>query len=486
MMCKALSSAILLAVLLIASACARYPLNEPSNSFDAQHGYRFDSLDMGPLNSDELFVCLMFSGGGTRAAALSYGIMEELRRTVIEVDGMQKSLLDEVDCISSVSGGSFTAAYYGLYRDQLFADFRERFLERNIQGALVRRLFNPANWVRLASPYFGRIDLAAELYDRDIFAGATFEHLQSGERPFVILNATDLGAERRFDFTQDYFDALGSRLETYPVARAVAASSAFPYLLTPISLKNYPVAVGYTPPWWYQGALEPKDWTTQRYNAAKNLSIYLDDDHRYIHLMDGGLADNIGARAVLHAFDRGFIRTRINQEEIRQLVLIVVNARTQEQDRYGHSKRPPGFFAVTKKTATVAMDNYSYDSVSGLREALYARVQTQRDEQACFDLLSEQCPEAPKPFPLAGGIDPYVIEINFEAIRQLPGENAGDYLSLPTSFKLSREQVAKLIEIGPRLLQAAPQYQCLLKVLDAQAQGLPRPAECPVGAGIFP
>jgi NTE family protein len=42
----------------------------------SQSGYRFDTLDSGPRNSDSLFVCFMFSGGGTRAAALSYGIME--------------------------------------------------------------------------------------------------------------------------------------------------------------------------------------------------------------------------------------------------------------------------------------------------------------------------------------------------------------------------------------------------------------------------
>ena len=105
-------------------------------------GYRFDTLDPGERNSDSLFVCLMFSGGGTRAAALSYGVMEALRDKVIQVDGREKRLLDEVDCISSVSGGSFTAAYYGLYRERLFEDFRVRFLERDVQGALAGASFS--------------------------------------------------------------------------------------------------------------------------------------------------------------------------------------------------------------------------------------------------------------------------------------------------------------------------------------------------------
>jgi NTE family protein len=266
----------------------------------------------------------------------------------------------------------------------------------------------------------------------------------------------------------------------------VAASSAFPYLLTPISLKNYPLAEGYTAPWWYENALTPENWTTDRYNAAKNLHVYLDKQNRYIHLMDGGLSDNIGARAILDAFDRGFIRTRINQGALQQLVLIVVNARTQSEDQLSAREKPPGFFTVAEKTATVAMDNYSYDSVTDLREALYARVQTQKNDRACVALLSKYCPQAPKPIPLAADIDPYVIEINLEATRQIPGEDPRYYLNLPTSFKLTKEQVAKLVAIGPKLLQAAPQYQCLLDALAAEAEGRPRSAACPVGAGIFP
>jgi NTE family protein len=478
--------AILISAFILFLGCAHYNVNHQSRNFDSQSGYRFDTLDSGPRNSDSLFVCLMFSGGGTRAAALSYGIMEALRDTVVRVDGREKRLLDEVDCISSVSGGSFTAAYYGLFRERLFEDFRVRFLERNIQGALTGRLFNPVNWIRLASPYFSRIDMAAELYDSDIFDAATFERLQNNPRPFVILNATNIGADRRFNFIQEYFDAIGSRLDLYQISRAVAASSAFPYLLNPISLQNYPVAEGYTAPWWYKNALTPKNWMTDRYNAAKNLSVYLDKENRYIHLMDGGLSDNIGARSILDAFDRGFIRTRINQGTIQQLVLIVVNARTKSEDQLSRKEMPPGFFSVAEKTATVAMDNYSHDSVTELRETLYARVQTQKDGQACVALLSKYCPQAPEPFHFAADIDPYVIEINFEAADQIPGEDPRYYLDLPTSFKLNKEQVARLISVGPKLLQAAPQYQCLLKVLTAAAEGRLRPDECPVGAGIFP
>lgn len=484
-MAARLSRSLIFVILLVMqiSACAHYPLNQQSNSFDKHAGYRFDNLNPGTRNTDSLFVCLSFSGGGTRAAALAYGVMEELRKTRIKVDGEEKSLLDEVDCISSVSGGSFTAAYYGLFRERLFQDFRTRFLERNIQGALTASLLNPVNLVCVASPWFSRIDLAAELYDREIFDGATFSRLEQNGRPLVIINATNLGSGRRFDFTQDHFDAIGSRLDIYPVSRAVAASSAFPFLLSPISLKNYPQAEGYEPPGWYKGALEPQDWASRRYDAAENLNAYLDKQNAYVHLMDGGLTDNIGTRAILDAYERDFIRSRINQGKIKHLVLIIVNARTESEDTLSRKAAPPGIITVAEKTATTAMDNYSFESIDKVRSEFYARVQIQKDLEAANRRLEQYCPQAPKFPPFKADVDTYVVEINFKAAALIPDEDPRYYLDLPTSFSLSKEQVEKLIAIGPKLLRASPQFQCLLKVLKAEAEGRPRPKECPIGAG---
>ena len=76
------------------------------------------------------FVLLSFSGGGTRAAALSFGLMEELRKVKYnESDGTERHLLDDVEIISSVSGGSFTSAYYALFPESFFDDFPKAFLQ---------------------------------------------------------------------------------------------------------------------------------------------------------------------------------------------------------------------------------------------------------------------------------------------------------------------------------------------------------------------
>ena len=107
----------LIAILALAG-CASRPINEPITRFDPNSGYRPYVLMPRRVNNDPhtLFI-LAFSGGGTRAAAFSYGVLEELRRTEVVVDGQRRRLVDEVDIISGVSGG-------GLHRPRLCAVWR--------------------------------------------------------------------------------------------------------------------------------------------------------------------------------------------------------------------------------------------------------------------------------------------------------------------------------------------------------------------------
>lgn len=456
---------ILLAACLALAGCAHYVVNDPLPAVRSTAAYRFPEAETGK-NTNSLFVCLIFSGGGTRAAALSYGVLEKLRDTPIVWKGVEKRLLDEVDCISSISGGSFTAAYYGLFRERIFKDFRPRFLDVDVEAALLRRVANPGNWFRLASPYFSRIDIAAEYYDEEVFEQQRFQALaDDGRRPFVILNATNLANGERFEFTQEQFDVLVSDLGTYPVARAVAASSAFPFLLSPISLKNYPHPVTFELPTDEKGGLLDYDNDRRRYYWARNRAVYVDDKELpYLHLMDGGLADNIGLRPVESAYRRssGFLRKLINDRAIEKLVLIIVNARPDSGDTISKDESPPGLGVVAVKTATIAMDNYSVETIEVMKDLRDARVKAQRNLAACQELL-DHCPNPPKLRRLAADIEPYVIEVNFEAIPD--PERRKYFLTIPTSFALSKDQVDALIKIGPALLDNAPEFKEFMESL---------------------
>ena len=93
---------------LTACATTYIPENKVLTDIDDKSGYRRFQENRLEERGDTT-VYLAFSGGGTRAAAVSYGVMQELRDTLIEAKGEQVRLLDEVDTISSVSGGSFTS-----------------------------------------------------------------------------------------------------------------------------------------------------------------------------------------------------------------------------------------------------------------------------------------------------------------------------------------------------------------------------------------
>jgi predicted acylesterase/phospholipase RssA len=266
-------SILLLAASIAAASCATTTAVLPASQFPtvsgAGPGYRFANL-AGGKEENKLFVCLSFSGGGTRAAALAYGAMIALRQTQIGWP-RHETLLDEVDCISSVSGGSFTAAYYGLFGDDLYTQFESKFLYRDIQGTLLVHALYPWNWPWLISPYYSRIDLAADIYDEQIFEHRTYRDLIAQKRrPFIILNATNIGTGNRFPFTQDQFDLIGSDLGPYPVARGVAASSAFPFLLSPLALENHQRLPGFPSLLEYHLGLEDYYFNRSRYFWAQS------------------------------------------------------------------------------------------------------------------------------------------------------------------------------------------------------------------------
>lgn len=186
---KRLHPFLCLLLALLVSGCATRISNPPLT--DDENSYFFRN-HLPQHNSRSLFVVLAFSGGGTRSAAFSYGVLEKLRDTTIVIDGQPRSLLDEVDVISSVSGGSYTAAYYGLYGKRLFSDFESRFLYADVEDELSWLVFNPLNWPSLMRSGYNRGDLAASWLDDNLFDHKTFADMSKGELPYVILNASDL------------------------------------------------------------------------------------------------------------------------------------------------------------------------------------------------------------------------------------------------------------------------------------------------------
>ena len=193
-----------LTALLLLGGCATRPVNPPLTAVDANSGYTFQTRQKHFKSQDNL-VILAFSGGGTRAAAFSYGVLEFLKRTEVTTPRGKGRLLDAVDVITGVSGGSFTALAYGLYGDKLFVDYEQRFLKRDVQGELLARALSPGSWGNLVSTGWGRSELAAQLYDEILFNGATYGDLDRGDGPFIMVSTTDISNGGRVVFSQNIF-----------------------------------------------------------------------------------------------------------------------------------------------------------------------------------------------------------------------------------------------------------------------------------------
>lgn len=429
---------------MICAGCAHYHENPELKAVSPTTGYRFSVVRAQPTN-DKPFVILAFSGGGTRAAAFSFGLMEELRRVEYNAkDGSKRRLLDDVEIISSVSGGSFTSAYYGLFPERFFSDFPARFLYRNIQGDLVLRLFNPYNWFRLASPDFSRIDMADEYYNDTVFEGKSFTDLLKkprGSIPFLVLNATDISINHRFEFTQDQFDLLCSDLSGVTLSRAVAASSDFPVAFAPLTLNNYKQDCGPLPEW-IEPALDRASNPKRRVAEAVAAKSYRDTDRHYVHLLDGGLSDNLGLRGPFQAAtttDSAWsILKYANLGQLGRLMVIAANAKTTKQRSWDAESAPPGIGAVLDVITGGPMDDVSFDSIDMIDGHFDYRKQLSRTVASCNRLLAGSCPNVPQ-------IDnPLTTDFTFAELTfdDVPDPRLRRCLQeLPTSFSLPARTV---------------------------------------------
>lgn len=439
----------ILLLFILLSGCANYgnPKNvEISDPIEADR-YSLQDWEEGRSNSD-LSLTLTFSGGGTRAAALSYGVLKELRDTDILMDGKSTRLLDEVDYISSVSGGSFTSAYYGLHGDGIFENYETDFLRFDLDKHLVLRALNPFLWFSRK----GRTESAIDYYQKFLFHDATFADMIRPDRPMIFINASDLAYGIRLSFIQEYFDLLCSELSSFPVAEAVAASSAVPILFNPVVIANHDNCndmqlIGTTRLQERVEALHGESLPV----LLKQLETYNDKEKReFVHLVDGGITDNLGLRAItdILAVSGGAdsYLTQMNKPVPRHIVVVMVNAANESTTDMDLSRKEPSAIGVISAVSSLQLTRYDYDSILLLKAKM---------EQAATGLST---PERPVKF--------HFISVSLQDIKRRDSLNF--FNDVPTTFTLNDEQVDKLIEAGRELLRANPDFQELLDDLASQ------------------
>jgi NTE family protein len=428
---------------------------------------------------DDLLVFVAFSGGGKRSAAFAHGALWGLDH--IPVDGSQRKLLDDVVYIGAVSGGSFAAAHYGLYGRERFKTFWKQFLAVDLDDYILGTYLLPWNWDWLVNPEVGTNDRMATIYG-PMFGNQTFSAFKKYDPPFISIDATDIVNGTTFAFAQSNFDLLCSDLDTFPIARAVAASNGAPILLSPITLNRYPASCppnlprlairpnpGVAPPRLYSSA---NGLGTRAEALAEIQNRYHSAATSYVHLLDGGLADNLALRALLYSVttlqnldkqDKGQTASLLNlmARNVRRILVISVDGQSSTDPSISQEAHASLFNIFSASTST-PLDAYNFDTLQV----------TEHQVEEVAGLLRAACSAQRPDDPSCKSIDGQVVHISF---AQIPDQKArSDLQSIPTALTLEPEKVADLEHWGCELIVGNPAIRQFVK-----PAGPPQSDACP-------
>jgi NTE family protein len=452
-----------------AAACTTIgdPLNEAITSAPNQ---ALDALDAGSIPVDDTIIGLSFSGGGTRAAAFSFGVLKEMA-TVSHKEGDQsRSLVEQVDFVSGVSGGSVTAAYFALKGPAALADFRERFLIANVEGSL-RTSVTPGNVARLIGGGVNDAEGLPAWLNQNLFNGATFGDVLRKRRPILWVNASDIYNRSPFIFDRETFAALCSNIDNYPLANAVAASAAVPLVFAPVAIQNHAKRCDYRMPSWTAGALQNTNAPANLKAYAKGLQRYREDQTlNFVKLLDGGLADNFGLQgfslARARAQDPYAPLTPQQAVNLKRMLFLVVDAGRPVRADFqktlgGHS----GFELVMAATDT-AIDStvrLSFDSFT----ASMTQWQNEIIRYRC-GLPAAQVQRMRKT--MAGwncrDIKFFVGKVAFEQVND--PELFNQLAEIKTSLSLPAQQVDRLIDAARTAMRQNPAWNNFVQSLSGK------------------
>ena len=220
-------------------------------------------------DAEQLDTALCMSGGGYRAMIFHLGTLLRLN---------EAGLLPKIDLFSSVSGGSITNGVLGLAWPKL--NFDANGVASNLGSLVVDKVRTLADEtvdeesIVLGVLWFGTVsDRVAGAYDKYLFDGANLQQLP--DKPRFVFNATNVQTRSLFRFSKPYAADYRIGLWRNPdleISKAVTASSAFPPVLSPCTVK-----------------VDEKVW------AADGRGPLCEKPYNtHLVLTDGGVYDNLG------------------------------------------------------------------------------------------------------------------------------------------------------------------------------------------------
>jgi NTE family protein len=417
-------------------------LEPPGSETISDGGYRIDSVTR-VRQIPDLLILVAMSGGGKRSAAYAYGALKGMGQVTIPGDG--RSLLSQLDGISGISGGSFTAAYYGLHRDNMFGQYEKDVLYSDTNAYIFGIYLLPWNWGWIADPTVGTNDYMERVYDRTMFHGAKYKDLKALGRPIIAIGATDISYGAPFLFTQEGFDIICSDLSEFPLARAVAASNGFPGLFSPITLTNHAADCGGRVPGWERRvtAEERRNPLSRIGTQAQLTDRYLDPNRtKYVHLADGGISDNLGLRVAgsmmeTMAASPETIRT-LGYDHLRRVLVISVDGQGAQDASVAQRKIVGGLFSLLGLVSGGQIDRYNFETLSTVSSQIKGVVRAIQNARCSEGKVVYDTP--------CDDVQGELVHISLAAMPDSPEKD--QLLAIPTGLSLPQHDVDLLVAAG--------------------------------------
>ncbi|MDC7745811.1 patatin-like phospholipase family protein [Rhizobium binxianense] len=186
-----------------------------------------------PAERYKLGLCL--SGGGYRAMLFHAGSLARLN---------EAGLLAKLDMISSVSGGSIASGLLAyiwprlVFKNEVAVNFKTEYLDRIL--ALSQVFADGPSFLKgVFNPFSSAAEEAAKLYERHLFDGRSPSLRDLPRSPWFVFCASNLSTGSLFRMSNRYIADYRIGVSFHPtlsLATAVAASAAFPPVLSPLRL----------------------------------------------------------------------------------------------------------------------------------------------------------------------------------------------------------------------------------------------------------
>ena len=450
----------------LVAACASAIQNDPVNQ-RLTAGPREIEAELGATvetNYDDMVVALSFSGGGSRAAAFSYGVLEGFDQTRVPARSGMASLLDRLDFLSGVSGGSILAAYYGLRGRAAMADFRPRFLNANAEEALQTDL----SLGNIARGLNGGVNDTTKFpvwLDAHLYGQATYNDLLRRTRPRVWINAADIYDRTAFIFAPVTFSALCSDLASYPVSLAVAASAAVPVVFAPIVIQNYHGTCTTPLPGWVARVHSDPNAPPLIKSYADALERYRSGAINYVKLLDGGLIDNYGLA--------GFTVARLaattpfgplapqQAVKLRRFLFLVVDSGRAPSGQWAQTVPGPKGVDLIMATSDTATESGAIGSYSAFDATMSDWRKTLISWRCGLSEADRHRFGAP-PGWNCRDVEFFISKISFDA---LGSDRSAALNRVETRFQLPPDQIDMLITAGRDALSANSKFRAFVASL---------------------